>query len=310
MRALDWPGGRLTTSRHPLSWLPPWRDHLSPAGMGVFFVVAPVLVGLMLGWNRMGVGPYMTRGASTLYWTGLAFAVWIAATVGTVLVHAVAARRRRWPLWAVALAGAVIGMALFYWPIARYRHFGLSFIPAGFGGPAPPLPWPTLDYLPKLIANTLPGVAYWTAAAWIVSRLFARQPDGPVATATAAPDMPVAMHAAAHVEAALRARLPAHLDAEILALKAEDHYVRVYTARGDTLVHYRFRDAVRGLASADGLQVHRSFWVRRSAITRHCSEGHSQFLHLVNGLKVPVSRSYLNSLRQSGTATNQASANR
>ncbi|MGD9597032.1 MAG: hypothetical protein AB7G76_10020 [Steroidobacteraceae bacterium] len=218
----------MTSIRPPLSWLPPWRDHLSPAGALVFFVVAPLLVGLMLGWNRMGVGPYMSRATSTFYWTGLAFAVWVAAIVGTLLVHAVV-RRRGWPLWALALAGAVVGMVLCYWPIARYRHFGLSFLPEGFGGLAPPLPWPTLEYLPRLVANTLPGVAYWTAAAWLASRLFARQPDGRAAANDAVTDTPTGEFASTPAEAALRARLPAHLDAEILALKAEDHYVRVYT---------------------------------------------------------------------------------
>lgn len=280
----------MTSNRNPLARLPPWRDHLTSTGTLVFFIGAPLIVGLILGWNRMGVGPHLSRAASTLYWTGLAFAVWIAGTAGTLLVHA-ALRRRRWPLWSLAFAGAIVGLILFYWPIALYRHFGLGLLPPGVGGLAPPLPWPTIDYLPQLIANTLPGLVYWTAATWTVSRVFALQPavGSSLSVGTAA--------TAVLAEAALRARLPAHLDAEVLALKAEDHYVRVYTVKGDTLVHYRFRDAVRDLASVDGLQVHRSFWVRRSAIVRRYSEGHGQFLRLANDLRVPVSRSYLHSLR-------------
>lgn len=291
----------MTSNWNPLNRLPPWRDHLTATGSLVLFVGAPLLVGVILGWNRVNVGPYLSRGASTLYWTGLAFAVWIAGTIGTLLLHAVVGRRR-WPLWLLAFAGAIVGLILFYWPIARYRHFGLGLLPPGVGGQPPPLPWPTLDYLPRLIANTLPGLVYWTASTWAVSRMFAPQaarPDGEPAvvpvTAGAAASTAIATTTVA--EAALRARLPVHLDGEILALKAEDHYVRVYTARGDTLVHYRFRDAVRDLACVDGLQVHRSFWVRRSAITRRYSEGHSQFLRLRNDLRVPVSRSYLHSLR-------------
>lgn len=271
-------------------WFGPWREGLTtPAGRVALFVVAPLLASVVLGWNRVDFGSQLSRVASTLYWTGLVYAVWAAATFGTLLVH-VASRHRRWPQWLLALAGAVVGLVVFYWPIARYRHFGLSLLPPGARGAGPPLPWPALDYLPQLIANTLPGILYWTVTVWIVSRTLAAPSRELLPGATSAPG-------GLSVEAVLRARLPAHLDGEILALKAEDHYVRVYTAKGDTLVHHRFRDAVHDLAGIDGLQVHRSFWVRRSAITRRYSEGHGHFLCLQNDLRVPVSRSYLNALR-------------
>jgi DNA-binding LytR/AlgR family response regulator len=104
----------------------------------------------------------------------------------------------------------------------------------------------------------------------------------------------------AGAEATLRARLPAHLDAEIVALKAEDHYVRVYTQKGDTLVHYRFRDAVQDLRGIDGLQVHRSYWVRRSAITGRATRAHSQVLLVGSDLSIPISRSYQRMLDAGG----------
>lgn len=257
--------------------------------MWALFIVAPLLASLVLGWNRMNFLPHVTRLASTLYWAGLVLTIWLAAIVGMLLVHA-ATRRWRWPLWALALVGAVAGVIIFYWPIAYYRHFGLAFTPAAFRGTLPPLPWPTLDYLPRLATNTLPGIMYWTIAAWAASRMFERQTHTGV-TDTTGPSADVPL------EAVLRSRLPAHLDGEILALKAEDHYVRVYTAKGDTLVHHRFRDAVRELGSTTGLQVHRSFWVRRAAITRRYSDGHNHFLRLSNDLRVPVSRAYLHAVR-------------
>ena len=64
-------------------------------------------------------------------------------------------------------------------------------------------------------------------------------------------------------------------------------------AKGDTLVHYRFRDALHDLKELDGLQVHRSYWVRRSAIAQRFTENQKHFLRLSTNLKVPVSRSYL-----------------
>lgn len=289
--------------RHPVAWCLAWYRRRSPAGRLVFFPLAPLLASMVLGWNRMSFGAEMGRGLSTLYWAGLVCAIWVAASIGTVLVVGLIRRRRwRWPAWLTALLGALLGVMLFYWPIASYRRFGWSLLPgeAGFGGP--PLPLPTLDYLPQLLANTLPGILYWTVTVWIVSRMQMPSLHMPASAGVQAPVTEPEAEAVA-----LRARLPAHLDGEILALKAEDHYVRIYTTRGDTLVHHRFRDAVADLAGVDGLQVHRSFWVRRSAISRRYTEGHGHFLQLQNDLRVPVSRSYHHVLRVVGAKARPAS---
>ena len=48
----------------------------------------------------------------------------------------------------------------------------------------------------------------------------------------------------------LLARLPSRLGGEVIALQAEDHYVRVHTALGSDLLLMRFADAV---AEADGI---------------------------------------------------------
>jgi DNA-binding LytR/AlgR family response regulator len=83
-----------------------------------------------------------------------------------------------------------------------------------------------------------------------------------------------------------------------LALASEDHYLRVYTARGDTLVHHRF-DALAELGDA-GVRVHRSWWVARAAVTGSEREGERIVLLLSNGLRVPVSRTYLIPAREAG----------
>ncbi len=276
-------------------WLRPEFEGMTPAAAAVFYVAAPLLVSLLLGWNRMLVGTHMSRAGSTLFWTGLVGIVWIAAIVGTRLVDSLT-HRGRWPAWLTAAAGALLGILLFYWPIARYRHFGLGLLPSEFMVHAPPLPWPTLDYLPRLFANTLPGVLYWVVVycafgKWLSVRNGGAL-DGTARYAAPAPAMPPG----ASAEATLRARLPPHLDAVIIALKAEDHYVRVYTEKGDTLVHYRFRDAVQDLRGVDGLQVHRSYWVRRSAITRRSVRANNHVLQVGNDLSIPISRSFQRAL--------------
>jgi len=275
--------------------VPQWlrRDFaaITPMGAAFFYIGAPLLAGALLGWNRTLVGQHLGRGVSTLYWIGLVALVWIAALIGTRLMRR-GLWRWRWPLWISATLGAVLGILLFYWPIARYRHFGLTLLPEEFMALAPPLPWPTFGYLPRLLANTLPGIVYWLIVVSIMDRFFGTgRAAGP--ESTSAPELisaPASLSAS--VEATLRARLPANLDGEIVALKAEDHYLRIYTDKGDTLVHHRFSDAVHDLRHLNGLQVHRSYWVRRSAIEKRFTERHSQFVRLRTGLKVPVSRSY------------------
>ncbi len=269
-------------------WLRFEFEGMTPATAALFYLAAPLLASLLLGWNRMLVGDNMSRTGSTLFWTGLVFIVWLAAIVGT---RTVSALTRHWslPAWLVAFVGAALGVLLFYWPIARFRHFGIGLLPAEFTVHAPPLPWPTLEYLPRLFANTLPVILYWV----VVYSAFAKWPGGRPQQAVAQDaDVAALLAQGVGAEATLRARLPAHLDAEIIALKAEDHYVRVYTARGDTLVHYRFRDAVQDLRGVDGLQVHRSYWVRRAAITGRSTKAHARFLQVGPNLSIPISRSF------------------
>ena len=77
--------------------------------------------------------------------------------------------------------------------------------------------------------------------------------------------------------------------ATILALEAQDHYVRVHTAAGQALVRIRLADAIGALAK-EGVQPHRSWWVARSAVASLAREGDRTIAILTNGLRVPVSR--------------------
>jgi hypothetical protein len=45
---------------------------------------------------------------------------------------------------------------------------------------------------------------------------------------------------------------------DVIALEAQEHYLKVYTALGDDLVMYRMRDAVSALKNWPGIRVHRS----------------------------------------------------
>ena len=102
-------------------------------------------------------------------------------------------------------------------------------------------------------------------------------------------------------EAALLARLPAGSRAELLHLRMQDHYVEVHTAAGKEMLLLRFRDALSEVEGVNGLQVHRSHWVARKAVAGvERRSGGRIALRLVNGSRVPVSRSFAPLLKSRG----------
>jgi hypothetical protein len=75
-----------------------------------------------------------------------------------------------------------------------------------------------------------------------------------------------------------------------LAIKSEDHYVRIYAREREILILLRLRDAIAELGGTQGLQVHRSWWVARDSIVSTARDGRNLTLNLANGITVPVSR--------------------
>jgi hypothetical protein len=88
--------------------------------------------------------------------------------------------------------------------------------------------------------------------------------------------------------------------ADILALSAEDHYLRVHTSAGEALILMRLSDAVGELTGTDGLQTHRSWWVARAAVTAATKGDGKGMLTLSNGTTAPISRTYLKDVSAAG----------
>ncbi|MDZ4371940.1 MAG: LytTR family DNA-binding domain-containing protein [Phenylobacterium sp.] len=96
-------------------------------------------------------------------------------------------------------------------------------------------------------------------------------------------------------------RLPLKLrGAEVWAVEAEDHYLRLHTSKGQDLILMRLADAVAELEGIEGVQVHRSWWVARDAkVAARRGDGRAT-LTLRDGAQVPVSRTYAGVLRERG----------
>jgi DNA-binding LytR/AlgR family response regulator len=96
-------------------------------------------------------------------------------------------------------------------------------------------------------------------------------------------------------------RLPLKLrGAEVWAVEAEDHYLRLHTSKGQDLILMRLADAVSELDGIEGTQVHRSWWVARDAIADAKRGDGRAVLTLKDGSEVPVSRTYAGELRDKG----------
>lgn len=88
-------------------------------------------------------------------------------------------------------------------------------------------------------------------------------------------------------------RLPIKFhSAELYGFSAEDHYLRVYSNKGEELILLRFADAMKSLSHADGLQVHRSWWVMKNGVADIDTKAGKRVLILKSETQVPVSRTY------------------
>lgn len=145
-----------------------------------------------------------------------------------------------------------------------------------------PMTWTIVrEVAPQVFASSL----VMTALAFMLRR-------HPTQTHAAAPDAPAPR---------FLARLPARLaGAELYAVEAEDHYLRLHTSQGQDLILMRLSDAIEELEGLEGAQTHRSWWVAKAAVAgAERLEGRA-VLTLKDGSEVPVSRGFAKTLRSSG----------
>ena len=91
-------------------------------------------------------------------------------------------------------------------------------------------------------------------------------------------------------------RLPPGIGRDIVYAHVSGHYVEVVTTSGTAVVYLRLADVV-GALDRHGMQTHRSYWAAYRHIRRVQSDGHRAVLHLTDGHRVPVGRSFRTSVR-------------
>lgn len=302
------------------------RTGMRPREIFEFFVLLPFGLGLFLGAARIGAQQFETVGHHMAYASLFSGFSWACYAVGCKVMSWLL---RPWQpsLLAVLLTGNIVGGFTLWWPLREVLN--AAFEPFLVQGSSFGVFWPPpAAGLGAYIAITLQGIAWWLLANWVDFRyrrvprfgfaptpapVTADRPSSFPAPPVPTPDppalaptptltpTPTAGAAGPAAEPRLAARLPANLrGGEIRALEAEEHYTKIHTSKGHTLLLMRFSDAIAEMDPQPGLQVHRSFWVSRRAVERVARVDKRWVVQIRGGLEIPVSRSYRVTVQSAG----------
>lgn len=236
------------------------------AALGVLLITS-----LMAFWGPYGTGRFGWPSV-WYYWAGLMIPGW---TMG-LLVEAVIRRvRPGWPFLArYSLVAALASVAVIAANYVTHAARGVDLV--------------SVDHTRLVLQVTV--LTYVITLVYGAAR---RGLSGPAATDETVPERRAGSPLAEKLD-------PLHRRADLIALMSEDHYLRVHTSAGDSLVRLSLGEALTAVAQIDGARVHRSWWVARDAVDRIEKSSGRMRLVLSNGVKAPVSRSQTAHLRDAG----------
>ena len=276
--------------------------HMSRARLGaelIYWLGVPLVVGLLIGWFRVGGLDPQAKLAVAGFWAVFVLYGWCTNAVYTWLAKVLL---KPWqpPLWFLTLFGALVIGVVNVVPMNQLLLLGQANLPLAVVPMAPLRIELSASFLMFYLAAVLPGALLWTGVNGLYDRVLGiprfRYGPAPAAAPAAAPVLQPGEPPPA-APAILR-RVADENRGELLALHAQEHYVMVYTSRGSELINYSFGNALQDLEPGLGMQVHRSWWVARDAVTEMERAADKWQLQLKNGLEVPVSRSHVNAAKQ------------
>ena len=256
-------------------------------------LAAATVVGAFLG----AIGPFGSFYGGTLelrvlYWI---VNVWLGFILLSLTVRGSAMLGARYdlPIWFILPAGIVVGSV----PLTvAVTLFSAWFWPRNHGHFAP-----SLETYEQCLVISLPfSLGYYF---FFRARQFAPAAANPASAPSPKTAAETVMTTAGDTTVGTPAflnRLPPRIGRDLLCLQMEDHYVRAHTARGSDLILIPLKDAIAELGDTDGMQVHRSWWVARDAVSGSLANGRNLGLRLTNGLEVPVSRASVAKLKAAG----------
>ena len=279
---------------------PPAKEPL--LSLLIYWLVVPLTCALIIGASSTGEGRFSARWAYFAYPMVGALPKWVMAWAMTWLV-CIVLRPWRPNLLVVTTIGVLLANHVSAPWATLVQHLFQPWLRPGVHFYAI-LPWRYNDpsYVVEAAVAWVSAAFIWgaTNAFWVYFLGYPRfgfkraeSVEPPEPSEASAPSGALGAIAPFDIlDNPLASRLPVDIAADIIALQAEQHYTRVHSRAANALVLIRFSDAVRAMNPGDGLQVHRSFWVRPNAIRSASRSNDACVLEMVNGLKVPVGRSF------------------
>lgn len=239
-------------------------------------LIVAVVAGAFLAFSGAFGSGGTPLGQRLIYWIAMLVlgGLW-GHVCGALVTRFIDADARPWATAAVLTAVITGPLTLGVW-VATGLFFYQRLLPIG------------------VLVNFLPAVLLITALLSVLNIFLGRE-------------RPVETHASAPGAAPARflERLPPKLrGARLIAVQAEDHYLRLHTDAGSDLILMRLADALSELEGLEGAQTHRSWWVARDAVASVARGDGRAALTLNSGpsneLIAPVSRRYARALREAG----------
>lgn len=88
----------------------------------------------------------------------------------------------------------------------------------------------------------------------------------------------------------IQKHLPIDKSGSLIALSAQDHYVKITTEKGSHLVRLSMTDAIKLVPENAGVRVHRSHWVANNTMLSLENNAGRCFVTLQNGTQIPVAK--------------------
>lgn len=199
----------------------------------------------------------------------------------------------RWPLWLLVIVSGVLGsvvLAPLYWLIGE----GLMLQTLGFAATNDDDLDAKLVFGLRAVVYEFVDIVAPVTTAWIVvswPRLQGLVPPL-VSNGLASDDTPPR---SSRVEGELvavaswRTAIPRELGDDLIAVKSELQYLRVFTARGSALILGALQD-IEDAEGQNGVRVHRSWWVHAQHIRAVRKKGDAAVCVLSDGREIPISR--------------------
>jgi hypothetical protein len=199
----------------------------------------------------------------------------------------------RWPLWLLVIVSGVLGsvvLAPLYWLIGE----GLMLQTLGFAATNDDdldakLVFGLTAVVHEFVDIVAPVTTAWIVVSWprlqgLIPPLVSNDP----ASDDAPPGSSIVEDELAAVTS-WRAAIPRELGDDLIAVKSELQYLRVFTARGSALILGALQE-IEDAEGQTGMRVHRSWWVHAQHIHAVRKKGDAAVCVLSDGREVPVSR--------------------